>query len=100
MLAGGLNNVEMALDETKSSGEGFRFDYAATGGVAATPFTRTDNDADRLRRFWFCWSPPEGKGGVDGCLKRRKMRQPSEVFAQRSNRICSCMFSRLIYFRF
>jgi hypothetical protein len=37
MLAGGLNNVQLSLNETMSAGEGFSFDYTAAGGVTATP---------------------------------------------------------------
>jgi hypothetical protein len=37
MLAGGLNNVQLALNETMSTGEGFSFDYAAAGGLSPTP---------------------------------------------------------------
>jgi hypothetical protein len=37
MLAGGLNNVQLSLNEIMSAGEGFSFDYAAAGGVTATP---------------------------------------------------------------
>ena len=36
MLAGGLNNVQLAFDETMSAGEGFSFDYS-TASVSATP---------------------------------------------------------------
>jgi hypothetical protein len=36
VLAGGLNNVQLALNETMSGGEGFSFDYA-TASVSATP---------------------------------------------------------------
>jgi hypothetical protein len=33
----GLHNIQRAFNETMSGGEGFGFDYAATGGVSATP---------------------------------------------------------------
>jgi hypothetical protein len=36
MLAGGLNNVQLAFNETMSGGEGFSFDYG-TASVSATP---------------------------------------------------------------
>jgi hypothetical protein len=36
-LAGGLNNIQLAFNESMSSGEEFSFDYAAAGGVSATP---------------------------------------------------------------
>jgi hypothetical protein len=36
MLAGGLNNVQLAFNETMSGGEGFSFDYT-TASVSATP---------------------------------------------------------------
>jgi hypothetical protein len=41
MLAGGLNNVQLAFNETMSSGEGFSFDYAAAGGLSPTPLPPT-----------------------------------------------------------
>jgi hypothetical protein len=36
-LGAGLHNIQLAFNETMSGGEGFGFDYAATGGVSATP---------------------------------------------------------------
>ena len=36
-LGAGLHNIQLAFNETMSGGEGFGFDYAAAGGVAATP---------------------------------------------------------------
>jgi hypothetical protein len=35
-LAGGLNNIQLAFNETMSGGEGFSFDYG-TASVSATP---------------------------------------------------------------
>ena len=40
-LGGGLNNIQLAFNETMSSGEGFSFNYAAAGGVSATPLPPT-----------------------------------------------------------
>jgi hypothetical protein len=40
-LAGGLNNIQLAFNESMSSGEGFSFNYAAAGGVSATPLPPT-----------------------------------------------------------
>jgi hypothetical protein len=40
-LGGGINNIQLAFNETMSSGEGFGFNYAAAGGVSATPLPPT-----------------------------------------------------------
>jgi hypothetical protein len=40
-LGGGINNIQLAFNETMSSGEGFSFNYLATGGVSATPLPPT-----------------------------------------------------------
>jgi hypothetical protein len=36
-LSAGLHDVQLLFNETMSGGEGFGFDYTATGGVSATP---------------------------------------------------------------
>jgi hypothetical protein len=40
-LGAGPNNIQLAFNETMSSGEGFGFDYAAAGAVSGVPETST-----------------------------------------------------------
>ena len=55
-LAAGLNNIQLAFNETMSGGEGFGFNYGAAGISAAGCLCRTltaqlDDDADGPRRI-------------------------------------------------
>ena len=44
----GLNNIQLAFNETMSGGEGFGFSYSTAGIAAAAPLP--PSDADGLRR--------------------------------------------------
>jgi hypothetical protein len=68
MLAGGLNNVQLAFDEAMSGGEGFSFDFQYCLCVYHALTSRLDKGADRPCRFWLCRFSQEGKASIDCSL--------------------------------